>query len=348
MSHIEVRDLHLTFPGRPPVPALRGVDLDVVDGDILAVLGPSGCGKTTLLRVLAGMARADAGTVVLGGEVLDGPQVHRPPERRSVGLVPQEGALFPHLDVAGNVAFGLRKLSRAERRGRVADLLSLVGLPGAERRRPHELSGGQQQRVALARALAPRPGVVLLDEPFSALDTGLRAGLRDEVMGSLRAAGTTGVLVTHDQVEAMTAADVVAVMREGRIVQVGPPAELYRTPIDLWVGQFLGDAIVLPGRVRGSVVECALGCLPLAEDGAPVDGAGVVAFLRPEQVRSAGGDDGVEAKVRGVRFQGPDAVVALEVGAAEVTARWPSSSLPSVGDVVNVVVDGTVLTFPAV
>ena len=346
MSHMEVHDLHLTFPGRPPVPALRGVDLDVADGAIVAVLGPSGCGKTTLLRVLAGMTRPDAGTVSLGGELLDGPRVHRAPEQRAVGLVPQEGALFPHLSVAGNVAFGLRSMSRAARRTRVADLLALVGLPGSERRRPHELSGGQQQRVALARALAPHPGVVLLDEPFSALDTGLRAGLRDEVMASLRAAGTTGILVTHDQVEALTVADVVAVMRDGQIVQVGAPVDLYRRPVDLWTGRFLGDAVVLPGNVAGDAFDCVLGRVPLASEHEHATAGEAVAFLRPEQIRPAR-SGGVEAKVYDVRFQGPDAVVALEAGGCEVTARWPSSALPAPGERVEVVVEGEALTFPA-
>ena len=175
-----------------------------------------------------------------------------PPERRGVGIVPQEGALFPHLDVAANIGFGLRELGRGDRARRVAELLELVGLSGYERRRPHELSGGQQQRVAVARALAPRPAVVLLDEPFAALDTGLRATLRDDVGAALRAAATTAILVTHDQAEALTMADIVSVMREGAIVQSDVPEDLYLRPVDLATARFIGDVVVLPGTLNGN------------------------------------------------------------------------------------------------
>ena len=183
MSRLQVTGLDRTFAGRVPVRALAGVTVAVESGRLLAVLGPSGCGKTTLLRTVAGMDRPDAGTVQLGERILEGPGVHVTPEHRAIGLVPQEGALFPHLDVARNIAFGLHRLPRAERAARVERLLHLVDLAGLGRRRPHQLSGGQQQRVALARALAPDPDLVLLDEPFSALDTGLRALIRAEVAG---------------------------------------------------------------------------------------------------------------------------------------------------------------------
>ena len=251
---LSVRSLRRTFPADPPVAALDGVDLDVATGSVTAILGPSGSGKTTLLRVLAGIDRADDGTVVIGGAMVDGNGSYVVAERRRVGLVPQQGALFPHLDVARNVGFGLHKVPRAERARRVAELLELVGLAGMGARRPYELSGGQAQRVALARALAPKPDVVLLDEPFSALDASLRSSLRSEVADMLRSTGTTAVLVTHDQDEAMSLADTVAIMRAGRIVQSGTPDELYRRPDDLWVADFLGDAVLLDGELLDDVV----------------------------------------------------------------------------------------------
>jgi iron(III) transport system ATP-binding protein len=355
VSVIEARGLTRTFPTRPPVTALRSVDLSVADGSIVAVLGPSGCGKTTLLRTLAGMERPDAGTVHIGGRALDGPGTHLPPEKRAMGLVPQEGALFPHLDVAANVAFGLRGRSRGDRTDRVAELLALVGLEDMGDRRPHELSGGQQQRVALARALAPDPDVVLLDEPFSALDTGLRAALRDEVAATIRASGTTAILVTHDQIEALTMADSVAVMRNGSIVQTGTPVEVYQWPVDEWVAHFLGDAVVLPGhRVQRpgwrDAVEWPLGSSVLAEGFAHHGGPEVRAFCRPEQVARIHGATGtagvaVVATVKAVRFQGPDATVSLTVDGYEVHARWPTGELPRPGTEVHVSVAGTVLAF---
>ena len=352
MSRLQVTDLDRTFAGRVPVRALAGVTVAVESGRLLAVLGPSGCGKTTLLRTVAGMDRPDAGTVQLGERILEGPGVHVTPEHRAIGLVPQEGALFPHLDVARNIAFGLHRLPRAERAARVERLLHLVDLAGLGRRRPHQLSGGQQQRVALARALAPDPDLVLLDEPFSALDTGLRASIRAEVAATLRAAGTTSVLVTHDQVEAMTMADTLAVMRAGEIVQVGPPHELYRRPVDAWTAGFLGDAVLLTGRRVGDhQVETVLGRLDLAPDTDHAPDGEPVVFLRPEQVQPAsGGIDpvhNVDAVVVEVTFLGPDATVVLDVAGLRVPARWPSSLLPAVGDRTRIAVTGPVLAYPA-
>ena len=348
MSSITVAGVRRSYPGRPPVPALRGVDLDVEPQTLVAVLGPSGCGKTTLLRTLAGMERADAGTLHVGDRLVDGNGTFVPPERRRIGLVPQEGALFPHLDVARNIAFGLQGLDRSNRRLRVDEMLELVGLAGLGKRRPDELSGGQQQRVALARALAPGPEVVLLDEPFSALDTGLRAALRDEVATTLRKAGTTAVLVTHDQTEAMTMADSLAVMRDGVIVQFGPPSDVYRRPIDPWTAGFLGESVMVPGRRRDSdpnTVECPLGVLRLAADCDHHAGPDVTVFCRPEQLRPAA--DGAAATVTEVRFQGPDALVWLRVHGADapVIARWPSAIDAAPGDTVNLEVVGAVLAF---
>ena len=322
MSRIEATGLVRTYPGRPPVAALRGVDLVVDEGSLVAVLGPSGCGKTTLLRAVAGLEPPDEGTIRLGEVVVDGPAVHIAPERRRIGLVPQEGALFPHLDVAGNLAFGLRSSAKQQRRARVEELLELVGLPGYANRKPSELSGGQQQRVALARALAPEPVAVLLDEPFSALDAGLRGTLRDEVSATLRRAGTTAVLVTHDQTEALTMADTVAVMRGGKILQLGPPTEVYRRPADLWTARFLGEIVELPG----STADIVRGC-------------------RPEQLRRVAADTAgaMAATVASIRFQGPDAAITLDLGGRTTCARWASVDLPEPGDHLHVAVDGNVL-----
>ena len=227
-------------------PVLTGVDLHVPAGSLTAILGPSGSGKTTLLRVLAGFERADAGTVTIGSRVVDGPGVQVAPERRRIGYVPQEGSLFPHLTVAANVGFGL---PRRHRRGPlIAELLEAVGLSGLGSRYPHQLSGGQQQRVALARALAIQPKIVLLDEPFASLDAHLRASIRADVQQLLRDRGTTAVLVTHDQDEALSTADLVAVLRDGRIAQCGTPLDLYARPADAEIARFIGDANLLEAR----------------------------------------------------------------------------------------------------
>jgi iron(III) transport system ATP-binding protein len=263
---------------------LRAVDLTVPTGSVTAVLGPSGGGKTTLLRIIAGFDEPDAGTVAIAGTTVASPGHALPPERRRVGVVPQEGALFPHLDVAGNVGFGLPRgaAGRAAGADRIAEVLELVGLPGLQRMRPHQLSGGQQHRVALARALAPRPALVLLDEPFSSLDAGLRAQVREEVLLALDASGTTAVVVTHDQQEALSIADQVAVLLDGRIAQTASPAALYDEPVSLAVATFVGDAIVLPGVASRGVATCALGHVALRAD-APQDGP-VNVVVRPEQL----------------------------------------------------------------
>ena len=345
MSKLVATGLRRSFAGRPPVAALRSVDLTVEAGTIVAVLGPSGCGKTTLLRTLAGMERPDEGTITLAGRMLDGPRTHVAPDKRAIGLVPQEGALFPHLDVAHNIGFGLSRRDRGER---ISEMLEMVGLHNMGRRRPHQLSGGQQQRVALARALAPSPEVVLLDEPFSALDTGLRAALRAEVAQTLHIAGTTAVLVTHDQIEAMTMSDVLAVMRNGRIVQTGRPADVYRRPVDEWTARFLGDAVITSGRrVGDATVQTPLGELTLAPAFAHHDGRDVAVFCRPEQICPVAiSEAGVDAKVVAVQFLGPDAMVTLEIDDLTVSARWPSSRIVEVGDVARVNVTGHVLAYP--
>jgi iron(III) transport system ATP-binding protein len=298
---------------------LAGVDLAVPAGAVCALLGPSGSGKTTLLRTIAGLERPDAGTVHLGERLLCGPGTFVAPERRQIGMVFQDGALFPHLTVAENVGYGL---PRAERKGlRVAEALAMVGLGGFADRLPGTLSGGQQQRVALARALAPRPAVILLDEPFSNLDAALRAQVRSDVHAVLAASGVTAVFVTHDQEEAFVLGDEVAVMRDGRIVQRATPAELYRQPADAWVARFVGDANLVGGAGAGSVAHTPLGVLPLAtECHGPVE-----VLVRPEQlVLGPPGNAAADARatVELVEYYGHDAVVVLRLdGGAVIKAR---------------------------
>jgi iron(III) transport system ATP-binding protein len=325
------------------VEVLGGVDLSVPAGTLTAILGRSGCGKTTLLRLVAGFDRPDTGIVVIGGRTVSDATGALPPEDRRIGYVTQEGNLFPHLTVAGNVTFGLARRARRDAR-RVTELLELVGLePGLRDRHPHELSGGQQQRVALARALAPGPGLVLLDEPFSALDVDLRESTRTAVVEALRAAGATALLVTHDQAEALSVADRVAVMREGRIVQEATPRQLYAKPADRGVAAFVGDVVTLPATVRGGVADCVLGA-PAVPPGTP-DGPATV-LLRPEEIdRVATG--GVPARVLQVEYFGHDGLVRLAVGGAEVRARWAAGALPAVGDEVSIAVRGEVAVDPA-
>ncbi|MEV5878496.1 ABC transporter ATP-binding protein [Streptomyces sp. NPDC052101] len=285
--------------GRSPV--LTGLDLTVEDGALACVLGPSGCGKSTLLRIVAGFHSATWGTVTLHGRVLDDGRTRVPAERRHIGYVPQDGALFPHLTVAANIGFGL---SRADRRERVGEMLDLVGLDGLADRHPHQLSGGQQQRVALARALAPRPQLLLLDEPFAALDAALRTELRTEVAATLRRAGATAILVTHDVDEALAFADTIAVMRDGRIVQAGTPHALYHRPADAGIARALGEANLLSAKAADGYAATAFGPLPLNTD---TEQDGVV-MLRPHQLRmtSEPGPHTVQARVTACLFRGHD------------------------------------------
>ncbi len=241
------------------VVAVDGIDLEVEAGSTCALLGPSGCGKTTTLRLIAGLEAPDAGSIEIGDEVVSTERRSLPAERRRIGMVFQDYALFPHLDVAANVGYGL---GRRPDRDRVASMLSTVGLDGLGRRYPHELSGGQQQRVALARALVTEPRAVLLDEPFSNLDAGLRERVRNEAREILERAGVTSVFVTHDQEEALSITDQVAVVNEGRIEQVGTPEEVYSRPANRWVARFLGEIEVIPGSAENGTVSCELGTLP--------------------------------------------------------------------------------------
>jgi iron(III) transport system ATP-binding protein len=285
MRQLAVSGLYKAF-GTHPV--LTGLDLDVPAGSFTAILGPSGSGKTTLLRLLAGFEQADAGSIAIGGRVVDGPGASQvPPERRQIGYVPQEGALFPHLTVAANVGFGVPARRRA---ARTAELLAAVGLTAMGNRYPHQLSGGQQQRVALARALAIRPEVVLLDEPFASLDAHLRASVRADVLEICRAAGTTAIMVTHDQDEALSMADRIAVLRDGRIVQYAAPHELYTRPADPALARFVGDANIIDGQLTAAagqpgMVATILGRLPVCQSSGMTAPAGpVTVLIRPEQL----------------------------------------------------------------
>ncbi|MGL5830492.1 MAG: ABC transporter ATP-binding protein [Angustibacter sp.] len=306
MTELQVRDVWLDFASSP---VLRGVNLAVQSGSLLALLGPSGCGKTTLLRAIAGFLHPRSGDISVAGRTVFSPGSEVPAHQRRIGMVPQDGALFPHLSVAKNVGFGLARKS-AGRRERIAEMLDLVGLTDLARRMPAELSGGQQQRVSLARALAPAPQLILLDEPFSALDAQLRAELRADVQRVLRATQVTAILVTHDQQEALSIADQVAVMIDGQVKQCGTPLDVYRHPSTREVGLFVGDAVVLEARNSRGIASTELGDIQLstAEQG----GAGVV-LLRPEQFRLDMADTGSRGRIVRVQYFGHDLVVDLEL-----------------------------------
>jgi iron(III) transport system ATP-binding protein len=334
MRQLTVTGLHKAF-GTHPV--LTGLDLDVPAGSFAAILGQSGSGKTTLLRLLAGFERADAGSIAIGDRLVDGPGVtHVPPERRQMGYVPQEGALFPHLNVAANVGFGLPTRRRSSR---TAELLEAVGLAGMGARYPHQLSGGQQQRVALARALAIKPEVVLMDEPFASLDAHMRASVRADVQQICRTAGTTAILVTHDQDEALSMADRIAVLRDGRIVQYAAPHDLYTRPADPALARFVGDANIVDGQLTvvagqpGRVVATILGRLPVAEETGPTTQPGpVTVLIRPEQIEIVADETGADihqdcltGRVIACDYYGHDAVIRVRpdgpTGAGEVIVR---------------------------
>ncbi|WP_238695214.1 ABC transporter ATP-binding protein [Ornithinimicrobium flavum] len=339
-----------------PVTALSQVDLTLEEGDFLAVLGPSGCGKTTLLRCMAGFERIDAGRIALGGRAVALPGIHLPPHRRHVAVVPQEGALFPHLSVAENVGFGLSRRSRGRAR-RIEESLELVGLAGLSARMPHELSGGQQQRVALARALAPRPPLVLLDEPFSALDASLRVELRHDVRAALREAGATAILVTHDQGEALSMADRVAVMRDGEIRQVGTPVEVYGSPVDAWVATFVGEADLVDLPVGGwgseddEVASTPLGPVRVVRPASGRDCTRLV--VRPEQVLleevaqvGRGADGPGHGVVTAVDFHGHDALVTVELADGTAVHARTGAHPPAVGTPVHARIVGDCRAVP--
>ena len=319
--------------------ALDGATLCVERGEVVALLGPSGCGKTTLLRTIAGFERPDAGTVRIGETIVAGGGAWLAPERRGVGMVFQDYALFPHLTVEENVGFGL---SRRERRPRVSELLDSVGLAGLDRRYPHELSGGQQQRVALARALAASPDVVLLDEPWSNVDPTLRTELREEVARVLRPLGVTVVLVTHDREEAFSLADRIALMRDGRVEQEGTAEELYFEPSTRWAAEFVGTGNVLAGTVDGPVVRTALGAFPV--NGA-AGASSVEVLVRPELLELATDPEGA-AEVVSREFRGHDVLYRVLLDGVELVSQRPSTESVPLGSRVSIRLhDGAVSIF---
>ncbi|WP_416064922.1 ABC transporter ATP-binding protein [Rhizobium sp. ZK1] len=329
-----------------PVQALKDISLEVQAGSRTAVVGPSGSGKTTLLRIIAGFEQPEIGRVILDGEVLaDGPACV-PAHKRGIGIVSQDGALFPHLSVAENIGFGFER-GAPDREKRIFDLLEMVELDrGMLERRPHQLSGGQQQRVALARALGRRPRLMLLDEPFSALDTGLRENMRKAVARVLQTAGITAILVTHDQGEALSFADQVAVLREGRLVQAGTPQTLYLKPRDRETALFLGDAVMLPAIIKNGFADCALGNVPV--EGAHQGKAEIM--LRPEQIRVV--VDEANAKYGGrvvdVEFGGATCTVAVSLAAVAlppILIKTSSVALPARGDLVRLDIAGKAHVF---
>lgn len=344
MKSISIKNLSKSYNS---VKALTDVSFELQPGQMLAVLGPSGCGKTTLLRSIAGFEIPNEGTIEIGGETVFSNRVYLAPEKRRIGYVPQEGALFPHLSVAQNIAFGLpRGLKRDER---VREMLALVGMEGFEKRMPHELSGGQQQRVALARALAPAPSLILLDEPFSALDTGLRAKLRDDIRLALEKTNATSIMVTHDQEEALSMADVIAVMRNGEIVQFAEPDDIYTTPKDLKVATFVGDTVLVDGCLNGDCVECPLGSLPVIHQAIHSDGRNATVMIRPEQLTLGERNSGIPAEVIKTTYFGHDSLVHLQIGdhenSCQVSIRVLGKPQVKTGDIVGLQVNGNVMVY---
>lgn len=351
---LTIEGLTRRFGGREVV---SDVSLRVLPGQVTCLLGPSGCGKSTTLRMIAGVDRPDAGRVLVDGRTVCGDGVHVPPEKRQIGLMFQDFALFPHMNVMANVTFGLKGPTH-EQQARARDLLSRVHLDGFETAMPHELSGGEQQRVALARALAARPRIFLMDEPFSGLDDRLRDGVRDETLDILKEEKTAVVLVTHDPDEAMRMADEIALMRKGRVVQSGAPYNIYNAPVDREAAAFFSDINVIRGRVKGALTTTAFG--EFLAPGVP-DDTEVEIVIRPQHVRidfDRGGhgpnptpEDGIPAKgtVVRARFMGNESLVEFRLGhdGGLLNASVPSVFLPKPGTVLWLMIRrGRCFVFP--
>ena len=334
---LQVRNLSLNYGNHS---VLTDLNFEAHQGELTAVLGASGAGKSTLLRLIAGFETPTSGEIFIDSKLVSSPREVVAPEKRGVGIVPQDSALFSHLTVSQNIGFGLAKGSDA----RVKELLELVGLSDYANRKPASLSGGQAQRVALARALAPRPKLILLDEPFSSLDAELRGRLREDVRAVLRAENASAILVTHDQEEALSLADRVAVMREGRVVQSGSPTEIYNAPVDLGIATFLGDSILVQGKVEDGKVVTDLGKLsPL---NSVTEGEVGVVAIRSENFYLQPNPTG-DSEVMGRVFFGHDAVVEVQTPKVKIRARSNGPFAPEVGMRVTVWVRGAVNFYPS-
>ena len=341
---LKIDQVDVRYPGQAR-PAVQDASLGLRAGDIGVLIGPSGCGKTTLLRAVAGLEHVSAGEIRLGGELVSSAHKHLPPEARRIGMVFQDYALFPHLDVGRNVAFGLKHLPAAERDRRVAEVLALVDLTGSERRFPHELSGGQQQRVALARAMAPAPRLLLLDEPFSNLDVDLRERLAHELRGILKSAGATALFVTHDQLEAFAIGDQIGVMHEGHLHQWDDAYTLYHRPATRFVADFIGHGVFVPARIvanehgGGARLDTPLGPLDHLTD-CPLPGAypggQCELLLRADDIVH---DDAAPVKAKIVRkaFRGSEFLYTLRLASGEVVmAHVPSHHNHKIGERIGI------------
>ena len=338
MTLLKVHDLSKSFSNQE---VLSGLNFELKKNELLAILGSSGAGKSTLLRLIAGFEKPTSGEILLDDEVISSTDKLSLPEKRQIGIVPQDGALFPHLSVFDNIAFGIQK--QKDMKVRVEQLLQLTELSEFAERKPHELSGGQAQRVALARALAPKPKLVLLDEPFSALDAELRERLRLDVRRIIRAEGVSAILVTHDQEEALSLADRVAVLRDGEIVQIGTPTEIYNSPVDIGIATFLGDSILVDGKVVDGKVVTDLGKLtPLNQ---VAEGSEGVVAIRSENFYLQPNPKG-DSEVIGRVFFGHDAVVEVQTPTLRIRARSNGPFAPEVGMKVTVWVRGAVNFYP--
>ena len=317
-----------------------GLTLDVERGSIVCLLGPSGCGKTTALRAIAGFHPLTRGLIHLGGTPVSRPGFTLPPEQRRIGMVFQDYALFPHLTVAGNVAFGLRDMSRAQKRATADEIIDVVGLSGLAQRYPHELSGGQQQRVALARALAPRPQLILLDEPFSNLDVDLRERLSEEVRAILQRQGTTAVLGTHDQHEAFALGDQVGVMHEGKLLQWDTPYNLYHQPNGRFVADFIGQGVFMPGIVTTpNAVETEIGVYESKRPYSWSPGTRVEVLLRPDDIVPDAAS-ALRAEITKKAFKGAEILYTLKLpGGKQLLSLFPSHADHAVGEHIGIRLD---------
>jgi iron(III) transport system ATP-binding protein len=343
-GRLTFEDVSLSFG---PIPAVRGVSFDLAPGEIVCLLGPSGCGKTTLLRIAAGIERPEAGRVLIDNQEMAGPRNFVPPEKRNIGLMFQDFALFPHMSIIDNVAFGLRGLRRADALKEARQALKRVGLEDYEREYPHRLSGGEQQRVALARAMVPRPQVMLMDEPFSGLDQRLRDSVRAETLALLKETRATAMLVTHDPVEALGLADRILLMRRGRLIQTGTPTEIYRHPADAEAARFFCDMNEMTGRVRSDQAETPLGTF--AAPGR-TDGEAVLAMIRPQAFSVTPDGLGPEGFILSSRFIGDATTlnVIFKGLEAPLAVRMPAASAPRQGTSLGFAIDpAQVLLFTA-